>query len=552
MGLALSSFAKAGLYLHTLRYLRPVQLYGRAFYQLFPAKVDASSAPTLRHISGVWIRPAERLPSVLGPGVFRFLSVSGHLVQDGWDNPARDKLWRYNQHYFDDLNAQGGADRNDWQRELVTNWMNANPPGKGTGWEPYPTSLRIINWVKWANSGEELPQDVNQSLAVQTRFLRKRLEWHLLGNHLLANAKALVYAGLFFEGVEAKSWLKKGLRILRRELPEQFLADGGQFELSPMYHSLALEDILDLINIFRLHQGSISSEHLLQLEAWEMLVPKMLAWLNAMCHPDGEIAFFNDAATGIAPCPQELFAYAKRLGFEKPSRCSSITLLPESGYVRLNDDAAVLIADVARIGPDYLPGHAHADTLSFELSLCGQRVFVNSGTSIYGLDAERLRQRGTSAHNTVLVDEENSSEVWSGFRVARRAYPHDVRIHESEEAFFLVASHDGYKRLKGKPEHTRTWKLSPNRLQILDRVSGHFSDAQARFHIHPDVKVDASDDNSGVLVLATGQRISWRADGGTVVLENTTWHPEFGVSVPNKCIVLRLRDGAATLELWWD
>ena len=36
-----------------------------------------------------------------------------------------------------------------------------------------------------------------------------------------------------------------------RELPEQILADGGHFELSPMYHALVLEDLLDLVNIAR-------------------------------------------------------------------------------------------------------------------------------------------------------------------------------------------------------------------------------------------------------------------------------------------------------------
>jgi hypothetical protein len=39
---------------------------------------------------------------------------------------------------------------------------------------------------------------------MQVRFLRKRLEVHLLGNHLFANAKALVFAGLYFSGDEAE------------------------------------------------------------------------------------------------------------------------------------------------------------------------------------------------------------------------------------------------------------------------------------------------------------------------------------------------------------
>ena len=65
---------------------------------------------------------------------------------------------------------------------------------------------------------------------------------------------------------------------------------------------------------------------------------------------------------------------------------------------------AVAIGDIGNVGPDYIPGHAHADTLSFEMSVFDMRFIVNSGTSVYGLGAERLRQRGTAAHSTVVID----------------------------------------------------------------------------------------------------------------------------------------------------
>ena len=108
-----------------------------------------------------------------------------------------------------------------------------------------------MNWNKFALSGNELSDAARDSLAIQARWLRKRLEWHLLGNHLFANAKALVFVGLFFCGEEADGWLRTGTQILRKQIPEQILADGAQFELSPMYHALALEDVLDLVNITR-------------------------------------------------------------------------------------------------------------------------------------------------------------------------------------------------------------------------------------------------------------------------------------------------------------
>ena len=168
-----------------------------------------------------------------------------------------------------------------------------------------------------------------------------------------------------------------------------------------------------------------------------------------MCHPDGEISFFNDSAIGIAPSPAQLDAYAQRLGYGIiPPTADGCTLLPESGFVRMQKGPAVVIADVGSVGPDYLPGHAHADTLSFELSLYGSRVLVNAGISEYGTSDERLRQRGTAAHNTVVVLGENSSEVWGGFRVARRAHAFGYRASEHVDQLVVTCSHDGYRRLK--------------------------------------------------------------------------------------------------------
>ena len=99
---------------------------------------------------------------------------------------------------------------------MIIKWINENPVALGTGWEPYPVSLRVVNWIKWILLGNEPERRMIKSLVVQTRWLRKRLEYHLLGNHLLANAKALTTAGLFFQGEEADDWYKIGVKILEK------------------------------------------------------------------------------------------------------------------------------------------------------------------------------------------------------------------------------------------------------------------------------------------------------------------------------------------------
>ena len=87
------------------------------------------------------------------------------------------------------------------------------------------------------------------SLWNQTRWLAGRPEYHLLGNHLFINAKALLYACALFQLDQNSKIYKTAITILNKELNEQFLADGAHFELSPMYHSLAMEDLLDLLSI---------------------------------------------------------------------------------------------------------------------------------------------------------------------------------------------------------------------------------------------------------------------------------------------------------------
>ena len=111
-----------------------------------------------------------------------------------------------------------------------------------------------------------------------------------------------------------------------------------------------------------------------------------------MTHPDGQVGFFNDSANGIAASFSQLDEYADRLGLKLPySTDPQLVNLSDSGFVQVTQGPAFALLDVGEIGPDYLPGHAHADTLSFELSLFGQRCIVNSGISQYGDGAERHR-----------------------------------------------------------------------------------------------------------------------------------------------------------------
>ncbi|MFD1298911.1 heparinase II/III family protein [Lysobacter gummosus] len=536
---------------HTVRYLRPVQIYGRAWHRLHRPRIEHAPAPAPAATDTRWTACARK-PSMLGANRFRFLNDERELAGNDWNSTKLPKLWLYNLHYFDDLNAEGASSRSHWHRELIARWIADNPPAGGNGWEPYCLSLRIVNWIKWRCAGQTFGDAARErsalnSLAIQVRFLRRRLERHLLGNHLWANYKALLFAGAFFQGAEAARWRTEGLNGLRREIDEQILADGGHFERSPMYHAILLEDLLDMVQLARLFPEAVPHT---DVALWRDKAGAMLRWLSVMTHPDGGIAFFNDAALGIAPNFAELSAYALALGIEAPEPSDeAMQLLPDSGYARLQCGDAVVIADVGDIGPDYLPGHAHADTLSFELSLRGRRVLVNAGTSRYDIGAERLWQRGTSAHNTIEIDGQNSSEVWSSFRVARRARASAVEHGHFGEGAWLAASHDGYRRLKGRPVHHRRWVLQPGALRIEDRIDGAFDRAVARYRVHPDIRIE-----DHALHLDANFGLRWRIEPATERTAASTYHPEFGLGRACRVIEATLDPavGNAVALFLWD
>jgi uncharacterized heparinase superfamily protein len=521
--------------LHTVRYLRPVQVYGRLAHRLRRRVVDRSAPPPLRGHLSDWWQPALRAPSFTAPDTFTFLNHRETVVNsDGWNRASLPRLWRYNLHYFDDLVAAGAPERRAAHRALIARWIAEHVPLSEPGWEPYPTSVRIVNWIKWAAAGAENDSATIASLAIQVRSLERQLEHHILGNHLWANAKALTFAGAFFGGAEGDRWLKLGIDIVVAELSEQILEDGGHYERSPMYHAIVLEDVLDLVNLGRSAQGVLGKalEDRLRTTA-----TAMLRWLRLMTHPDGQISFFNDSAFGISADYTSLASYASRLGVpvsEAPT--GPLEVLAQSGYARLENGRAVAICDVAPVGPDHQPGHAHADTLSFELSVDGRRIVVNGGTSTYDLGGERARQRSTSAHSTVVVDGADSSEVWSAFRVARRARPRDVSWGNDASGVWVEGSHDGYRRLKRPVTHRRRWLLAGGELVVHDWLQGQFGTAVAHFPLHPSVSIEGALDRQAAALHAGELSCDVIVEGGSLSPRRTTWHPEFGKSV--ECVAL--------------
>jgi uncharacterized heparinase superfamily protein len=525
-------------YFHTIRYLRPKQIVGRIVFKIRHPKPSLKKV-VLRELTKKNHFPLLKNKSMIHPTKFTFLNAEYNVdSKEIWNNKGIQKLWLYNLHYFDDLNATDSISRKTWHSDFIARWINENPVGYGVGWDPYPLSLRIVNLIKWHSNGNILSDEVIQNLAIQVRFLRKRLEYHLLGNHLFANAKALFFAGLFFKGKEAEQWLKKGFSLLKKEINEQILADGGNYERSPMYHSIMLEDMLDIITIAEMYDHPLLTES--TINYWKEITKKMLIWLQVMCHGDGRIALFNDAAFGIAPELKQLKLYAKNLKCDKDTRNEFIDLT-NTGYIRVQNEKYLLLIDAGDVGPDYQPGHAHADTFSFELSKGEQRIIVDSGTSCYGTWCARQRQRSTSAHNTLSIDGENSSDVWSGFRVAKRAKIVNRAIVQKGDEIIVSASHNGYKRIKKVGNHERKWSLKKEKIVIEDTIFGSgLHKLELSYHFHPELSIKNEDKILNICCLeSTLLRMYFEKDIEYSIID-TTYHPEFGKFFKAKKIVVSL------------
>jgi uncharacterized heparinase superfamily protein len=324
------------------------------------------------------------------------------------------------------------------------------------------------------------------NLRIQILLLESRLERELLANHLFKNAKALIFAGALLEAPESRRWQILGERLLMEQMAEQILPDGGHLERSPMYHAWLLDDLVDVRNLLEHRPSMVSGcrEEVLHN------ISRMAHYLNEVVHPDGEIPLFNDSQFGVTRPTSEIILDA---GETEVTVSSDVTVngMYDSGYAAIRDRTSnsCLIFDCGDLGPDYQPGHGHADVLSYELSLHGQRVIVDTGVSSYEISPERHYERSTAAHNTVRVDAMEQAEIWAGFRVGRRPVVGPMHCGEVEGCQFVRGTHTGYERLGVM--HSRTIiRRADNSWVFVDTLRGKGSHTIESFiHFHPMVKL---------------------------------------------------------------
>ncbi|HSR67775.1 MAG TPA: alginate lyase family protein [Acidobacteriota bacterium] len=550
-------------FLRTIRHLKPSQLFWRLRYALerrtkpqvgsWPEEVGSSLRDDFPELPP--IQPSgpsgTALVERLEKGVFEHL---GRAVEIGRENPhwhlgevRRERLWVITLHYHGWAFALAQATSAtsaaaDLFCHYIDDWITRCAPQRaGTpalAWNSYAIATRLGWWIRSYRLAScrifapqpQLKERFLSSIWQQAEHLARHLEWDLRGNHLLRDAVGLAMAGRFFRHPAAEAWLQTATRLASDQVAEQVLDDGGHFERSPKYHIDVMEDILLLFNLVEDPEVRRTLR-----ERWA----EMARFLTWTCHPDGQIARLNDGVPGAACPPQRMLDHGRLIDQPIPPPPSGGRHFPETGLVVWHGKAWSVFFDVGPLGPDYQPGHGHADTLTVEVSFRGCRLVVDPGTYGYDDDDRRCYDRSTASHNTVCIDDRDSSEVWHIFRVGRRARPQDVNVEIGSEAMTAQAGHDGYAHMLGSPLHRRSLHIrEPDEIEVVDRIEGGGRHkASCGLLIEPSWK--ASPRAGGWNLVNGDRRVLVRVSSPVrldLFAEPRPYHPEIG----QECQVLRV------------
>ena len=533
--------AKLRLYMRTASFLRRKQLA----YMTYRRVLRPVSRPRR---AGDRVRLRANLSvdfiTFIEPRALDQLSLG--IPNDRFDRKVdwrTNNLWRplrYQVHYFDFLNDSHYPQA--WKGNAIDDWIAMNPMASGDGWIPYAVSLRIVNWIKFFQRGDPLTNKrAVGSLYAQALWLENNLELHILANHYLKNAKALLFAGLFFDGTDAQRWLRIGCEVFLSEMGEQFLTDGGHYERSPMYHAMAAEDILDALNYLAATSLTIDPKVIATLRQYARAA---LDFYDEILFPDGSVALFNDAAHGTGPTPQELFAYGLRvLGYQRAHKGEELTIrsFPASGYYVIRDGGNMMVVDCGEPGPHYQPGHAHCDALSYELAVNGELVVIDTGVLDYEDNAERRYARSTAAHNTLQVDGAEQSEMWGVFRVGRRITEVSATLAKSQaDSAVFSGSHNGFRVVAPDMVHRREVRYGHGTWSFVDRIDGSGKhEVVSRVHLRPGLAAHV--EGSTIFVSGTAGRIVAEVRAEPTVslrVEEAPYYRSFGNSRTGYVIVM--------------
>ena len=420
---------------------------------------------------------------LFGEGIFNFLNIEHKFAnKTDWNFKNNGKLWNYNLQYFDFL-FDTSADKT-YLEQLINEVSIEIIQGK-LALEPYPVSLRLINWILFHSKTGFMSDSMEKAIRIQIGFLKNNIEYHIQANHLVENFCSLVVSSYFLK--DRHLFNSSSLKLMKA-VREQILNDGSHYEGSPMYHQILLAKFLILYEI-ELGQPFGDKTY---VDLLRTTISKMVGWLKTIYFSNGSMPLLNDSILGIATDFSTLISVAEKMKIDSTNK----VFLDKCGYRCYNTSCYELLVDVGNILPSYQPSHSHSDMLSFLLQVGGKMHIVDLGISTYQSNERRNFERSTLAHNTVTVNRESQSDVWSSFRIGRRAKV----ILQEDEPNSLCACHDGYSRKYGVT-HKRHFKILDNKIVINDQLNfsnNRLSNLSGEFRMYFDHTIKVEELDNGV------------------------------------------------------
>ncbi|MGC8651304.1 MAG: alginate lyase family protein, partial [Minisyncoccia bacterium] len=517
-----------------------------------------------------------------------------YLKQTGWDIRYVWELSRF--HYLIPLALayyKTGEEKylNKWQ-ELIEDWIKNNPVYYGPNWViAMEVAIRACNWIlSWQivqmrlisttfrsrlkalnarNDNQKSLRGVNEvsneaiskdfvekflaSLYEHGRFIYSNLEYApIRSNHYLTDVVGLIYLGSFFKNNrESQRWLDYGKKALEAEMKYQVLSDGVDYELSVSYHRYKTELFLWAAYILKNNKINLSYDFWLKLS-------KMMNFSLAITKPNNLAPQIGDSDDSRLHLVWEnYYSWEKRnynaliklfeLVSNKPLDNYPLNSqsFSQSGFYLLKDNGFYLITGRHQACYGKGGSHIHNDILSFELSILGEDLVIDPGTYLYTSNyKERNKFRGTQAHNTVMIDnQEQNPLAQDPFYFEQRAQMKVIKWEEQKDFILLEADHTGYRYLKQPIIHRRNflWDKKAKSLLITDKFKGKGKHLlEWNFHLAPKIQVwlkKEKKDRREIILISNKHSflLAGPQELNCVIIDDEV-SPSYGVKIPAKTI----------------
>lgn len=415
-------------------------------------------------------------------------------------------------------------------------WIDQNIPGRGIAWRgAFEAGLRAISVavaVQGLRDSPELTPERYRRIFGMLAYSadlcwRERSRFSSANNHLIGEMAGLaVISMLFPEMHSAARWEQRALRTLSDEARKQILPDGAGAEQSVGYQMATVELLHLVASLFAARDrdapGAITDA-----------IARSSAFLAGVIDGDDPDPRNGDSdqefAIRLGPEPvrtvREHLAIVAgigtapaSIGFDcltaewyrivaRPSAASrhqdSRGEMSERGKSFYAQDGGLVVlrsgrrrttVDVGPLGYLSIAAHGHADALAVTISVDGEDVVGDPGTGSYYRHPQwRSAMRGTRAHATVSIDEQDQSVIGGPFLWSRHA---QTLVRGVDlQAGVVDAEHDGYTRLAGRVLHRR-WVIAPpedRTILVIDRITGEgVHTARTSWPLHPSVDATLS------------------------------------------------------------